>query len=69
VEDSTTDDMLWTLLLFLPRICRHRKNRRHRNARNTQYIHVKDRFLQKMFADVNVLLFPAPVSEGADEAG
>ena len=55
---------------FLQRICRHRKNRRHRNAGNTEYIHVKDRFLhKKMFADVNVLLFPAPVSEGADEAG
>ena len=54
---------------FLQRICRHRKNRRHRNAGNTEYIHVKDRFWQKMFADVNVLLFPAPVSEGADEAG
>ena len=54
---------------FLQRICRHRKNRRHRNAGNTEYIHVKDRFLQKKFADVNMLLFPAPVSEGAEEAG
>ena len=55
---------------FLQQICRHRKNRRHRNAGNTEYIHVKDRFFaKKMFADVNVLLFPAPVSEGAEEAG
>ena len=32
---------------FLQRICRHRKNRRHRNAGNTEYIHVKDRFFAK----------------------
>ena len=59
-----------TFFWFLQRICRHRKNRRHRNAGTTEYIHVKDSFFcKKMFADVNVLLFPAPVSEGAEEAG
>ena len=50
---TKTEPTLWRIRLmtcdrhffwFLQRICRHRKNRRHRNAGNTEYIHVKDRF-------------------------
>ena len=45
--------------LFLQRICRHRKNRRHRNAGNTEYIHVKDRFLQKNVCWCKCASFPS----------
>ena len=44
---------------FLQRICRHRKNRRHRNTGNTEYIHVKDRFLQKNVCWCKCASFPS----------
>ena len=44
---------------FLQRICRHRKNRRHRNAGNTEYIHVKDRFLHKNVCWCKCASFPS----------
>ena len=48
-----------TFFWFLQRICRHRKNRRHRNAGNTEYIHVKDRFLQKNVCWCKYASFPS----------